>query len=162
MIDNADFKFARFWPISGTQMGKIGHSESLLQYQHAICGYLMEARQMAWNAEKISQERVNSVLNAYADLRQNETIPVILQASYGVMDVCIRVLGEKGEIPTGLRDEANEYVNKIEQQLGVSQMNVMWPQINQLVKQTLVWLVLLLNKNKKCSKPTVAKEPVCE
>lgn len=34
-------------------------------------------------------------------------------------------------------------------------------QIQQLVKHVMTWMVLLLEKNKKCKKPAVAKEPVC-
>lgn len=115
---------------------------------------------MAWNAENIPQERVTAVLKAYDKLRQDEKIPVILRSSYGVMDVCIRVLGEKGEIPVGLQEEVNAFVNEIEQALKKSYLNGLLSQINQVVRRVLVWLLLLLSKNKKCSKPTVAKEPV--
>lgn len=133
----------------------------LLEYQYAVCGYLLEAHRVTWNSEKIPQERITAVLKAYETLRQSDAIPLILRESYGVMDVCIRVLGEKNEISPELQEKGLNHIKMIQEVMETnSSVNIILPQINQLVKQTIVWLFLLLNKNKKCSKPAVAKEPV--
>lgn len=162
--DNADYKFARFWNTKGTQMEELKHNSGLKEltcFESAVASFLYELREKEYHFEKVRMHVISRVHECCAALSDN--VPQLIRSSYIVFDKMLKMkmegnVDDAKSIEELLETMKNTIVSGIQNQ-GIVSPSVL-SQLSQIAHFTMVWLELILSKNKKCSKPMPAREPV--
>ncbi len=162
--DNADYKFVRFWNTKGTQMEELEHNSGLKEltcFESAVASFLYELREKEYQIDKVRMEVISRVHESCAALGEN--VPQLIRSSYVVFD---KVLKMKMEGNVDDAKSVEELLESMQSTVAASVENdgivspAVLSQLSQIAHYTLVWLELILAKNKKCSKPMPAREPV--
>lgn len=162
--DNADYKFARFWNTNGTQMEQLKQNSGLMQLSHfesAVASFLYELREHEYQIDKVRAETITAVHETASSLGEN--VPQLIRSSYVVFDKLLRMKmegnGDDAKSAEELLGTMQTIVSDSIQRGGVAPAFLL-SQLSQIAHHTLVWIEMILPKNKKCSKPMPAKEPV--
>lgn len=161
--NNLDYSITRFWNMSGTEFNQMKNQEALSEYsafEEAItcffCHFLESNNQFA----KVDVQVIDSVVNSVNALKAK--VNSLSVYSYCIVAEVLRMLqaGEVGnteETVQQLLDMMNKELLNMQQD-GIYNVYCL-NQLNLVMNRSAIWLELLLSKNKKCSKPSPAKEP---
>lgn len=161
--NNLDYSITRFWNMSGTEFNQMKKQEALSEYsafEEAIacffCHFMESNNQLA----KVDVQVIDSVVNSINALKAK--VNSLSVYSYCIVGEVLRMLqaGEVGnteETVQQLLDMMNKELLNMQRD-GIYNVYCL-NQLNLVMNRSAIWLELLLSKNKKCSKPSPAKEP---
>lgn len=165
-VDNADWSISREFLPPESQLAKLkqaGAIPAVTACRHAVARFFFLAAKNEWKIDTLPREEFDAAIAAIDAFCGKEGIPAVLRDSFIVFASCLRVLvAEETAIPA-IGETGKHAVEAIHGEVTIVADcgdGAMLSQLSQLVNQTMVWLFLLLPKNKKCKKPSVPKNPV--
>ena len=167
--DNADLHIIRSFSIQNTQLHQlIQHScvRELDCFEESASRFLFALLANNNQLASIDKEMIDSIVSTSQQLEMK--LQNYSSFSYRIFALVVSSL--YNAIKEGMNDfsslEASiqPYFEKMKEEVKVLKSeqffnSFMLNQINQTVNRTVVWLNMLLPNNKKCSKPSAAKEP---
>ena len=162
--DNADVKIIRDIRITGTQLHAVLEKKAVAElsgFEEAVCRFFYQFRLNNSQFEKVEAAVVNAVLEKLELLKAK--IQSVSVYSYCIVGEILKMLQAK---ETGETEKhVDEWIACIQKELESQKEESIYSaallnQVNQMMNRSAVWLSLLLPKNKKCSKPSPAKEPM--
>ena len=162
-IENADLHIIRFWNIEKTHMGQVFKANAyneLFAFEEAMCCFFYHFMKKDRQFEKVDKSILQLIKQTLQELKAK--IHSISILSYCIVGEVLEMLDSK-ECEKAEK-EISKYLQEMKELMkAVSHDSIydaaILSQVNQVMNHSAVWLELLLSKNKKCSKPSPAKEP---
>lgn len=161
--NNLDYSISRFWDMSGTEFSQMKKQEALAEYsafEEAMTRFFSHYMKSNNQFAKVDVQLIDSVITSINSLKAKVTSLSVY--SYCIVGEVLRMLqaGEVGnteETIQQLLDMMNKELLNMQKE-GIYNSYYL-NQLNLVMNRSAIWLELLLSKNKKCSKPSPAKEP---
>lgn len=162
-IENADHHIIRFWNIEKTHMGQIFKANAyneLFAFEEAMCCFFYQFMKKDRQFEKVDKSILQLIKQTLQELKAKVHSISIL--SYCIVGEVLEMLDSK-ECEKAEK-EISKYLQEMKELMKAVSHDSLYDaeilcQVNQVMNHSAVWLELLLSKNKKCSKPSPAKEP---